>query len=67
MHMYVQRANLPHAIAAGSFESPLTALTVNTQSDVRKKHEGKPWLTTVLWSGRERLKTSTCCPGVKKN
>lgn len=36
MHMYVQRANLLHAVAAGSFESPLTALTVNTQSNVRK-------------------------------
>lgn len=34
--MYVQRAHLPHAIAAGSFDSPLTALTANTQSNARK-------------------------------
>lgn len=48
MHMYVQRANLPHAITAGSFESLLTALTENTQRDVRKQHEGELGLTTLL-------------------
>lgn len=67
MHMDVQRANLPPAIAAGSFESPPTAPTVNSQSHGTKKHQGEPGFITGLWRGWERRNTSSSCPEVKKN
>lgn len=65
--MDVQRANLPPAIAAGSFESPPTAPTVNSQSHGTKKHQGEPGFITGLWRGWERRNTSSSCPEVKKN
>lgn len=46
--MYVQRTNLPHAIRAGSFESSLTALTLNIQSNYEKKCKKETELPTVV-------------------